>query len=189
MDIDGSRFSQHFLMTEWEQVVDAWQLGSWDAYRDVARLGRKTRLQEKQRAALWSIFERVRSGLKSRGLITYSELFIQLASKLASNAHSPFEFAVIDEAQDVGVGQLRFLAALRVKRPNGIFFWRSGAADFPTAILMEITRRRRSRPVVHAADQLPDLPSDPKSGRSSARPRTVGCGRHNGETSWHGFDV
>ena len=33
----------HFLVTEWEQVVDAWQLEDWEAYRDVARLGRKTR--------------------------------------------------------------------------------------------------------------------------------------------------
>ena len=33
-------------MTEWEQVVDAWQLESWESYRDVVRLGRKTRLQE-----------------------------------------------------------------------------------------------------------------------------------------------
>ena len=37
---DG-RFSGRFLLDEWEQVVDAWQLGSWDEYREVARLGRK----------------------------------------------------------------------------------------------------------------------------------------------------
>ena len=46
--------------------MDAWQLESWEAYRDVVRLGRKTRLPEAQRAVLWSIFERVRAGLKAR---------------------------------------------------------------------------------------------------------------------------
>jgi hypothetical protein len=51
-------------------VVDAWQLGGWQAYRDVVRLGRKTRLPEAQRKVLWSIFERVRQGLGGRGLIT-----------------------------------------------------------------------------------------------------------------------
>ena len=61
--VDGHRFGQHFLATEWEQVVDAWQLESWEAYRDVARLGRKTRLPEAQRKVLWSIFERVRDGI------------------------------------------------------------------------------------------------------------------------------
>ncbi|MGH8509971.1 MAG: UvrD-helicase domain-containing protein, partial [Gammaproteobacteria bacterium] len=46
------RFSLNFLLTEWEELVDAWQLESWEAYRDVKRLGRKTRLAEPQRAAL-----------------------------------------------------------------------------------------------------------------------------------------
>jgi hypothetical protein len=45
----GGRFSLHFLMTEWEQVVDGWQLDTWEAYRDLSRLGRKTRLKEPQR--------------------------------------------------------------------------------------------------------------------------------------------
>ena len=62
--IGGHKFSAHFLLTEWEQVVDAWQLLSWEAYRDVVRLGRKTRLPEAQRKVLWSVFEQVRLGLK-----------------------------------------------------------------------------------------------------------------------------
>ena len=60
--VAGHKFSAQFLLTEWEQLVDAWQLESWEAYRDVARLGRKTRLPEAQRAVLWSIFERVIAG-------------------------------------------------------------------------------------------------------------------------------
>ena len=71
-EIGGHKFSQHFLWTEWSEVVDAWQLDTWEAYRDVRRLGRKTRLPEPQRAVLWSIFERVRSRLKADDLITYA---------------------------------------------------------------------------------------------------------------------
>ena len=33
--VPGHKFSQRFLVTEWDQVVDAWQLESWEAYRDV----------------------------------------------------------------------------------------------------------------------------------------------------------
>ncbi len=109
--VEGNKFSTHFLRMEWEQVVDAWQLETWEGYRDVARLGRKTRLTEKQRQMLWSIFERGRSGLKARAQITQSDLFSRLASKLHGNVHPPFEFAVVDEAQDISVAQLRFLAA------------------------------------------------------------------------------
>ena len=31
--VSGHKFGQHFLLTEWEQVVDAWQLTDWEAYR------------------------------------------------------------------------------------------------------------------------------------------------------------
>lgn len=121
-EVDEHRFSLLFLMTEWEQVVDAWQLHNWEAYRDVLRLGRKTRLPESRRLVLWSIFERVRSRTRSRGLITYSEMFSQLASQFQEGRRSPFDFVVVDEAQDISVSQLRFLAALATGRPNGLFF-------------------------------------------------------------------
>ena len=119
---EGHKYSARFLLTEWEQVVDAWQLESWEAYRDVARLGRRTRLKEAQRVLLWSIFERLRAGLRARGLVTYAEVFSRVAAKLRESTHAPFEFAAVDEAQDVGVAQLRFLAALGGARPNGLFF-------------------------------------------------------------------
>jgi superfamily I DNA/RNA helicase len=120
--VEGHKFSPRFLLTEWEQVVDAWQLESWESYRDVVRLGRKTRLKEAQRVVLWSIFERVRSALKARGLVTWPEMFTRVALKLRESARSPFEFTVVDEAQDASVPQLRFLAALGVGRPNSLFF-------------------------------------------------------------------
>jgi hypothetical protein len=120
--VPESKFSLHFLMTEWEQVVDAWQMQSWESYRDVVRLGRKTRLKEPQRAILWAIFERVRTALTSRGLATYPDVFSRAAAKLQDNKNPPFDFAVVDEAQDVSVAQLRFLSALGGKRANGLFF-------------------------------------------------------------------
>ena len=66
---EGHYFTPQFLLTEWEHVVDAWQLGTWEAYRDVARLGRRTRLPESRRVVLWGIFERVQAALKSKGLL------------------------------------------------------------------------------------------------------------------------
>jgi mRNA-degrading endonuclease RelE of RelBE toxin-antitoxin system len=116
------RFSLRFLLTEWEQVVDAWQLTAWDDYKDVARLGRKTRLSEQQRATLWSIFERVRAELTRGDLLTESEMFTRLAAHMSESKRIPYDYAVIDEAQDVSVAQLRFLAALGGSRPNSLFF-------------------------------------------------------------------
>ncbi|MEX2673451.1 MAG: UvrD-helicase domain-containing protein [Phycisphaeraceae bacterium] len=119
---DASKFPEQFLWAEWRDVVDAWQLETWEAYRDVPRLGRKKRLGEKQRLVLWQVFEQVRQRLESDGLVTMAAAFAQVASRLADGADRPFDFAVIDEAQDVGVAQLRFLASLAASRPDGIFF-------------------------------------------------------------------
>ena len=120
--IVGHKFSLHFLLTEWDQIVDAWQLDSWESYRDVARLGRKTRLSEPQRKMLWSIFEKVLAGLKQRKVITLSNLFTTLAITIAKSKKPPFDFVVVDEAQDIGICHLRFFASLGKDRRNALFF-------------------------------------------------------------------
>jgi superfamily I DNA/RNA helicase/mRNA-degrading endonuclease RelE of RelBE toxin-antitoxin system len=111
-----------FLLSEWTEVVDAWQLDSWEAYRDVARLGRKTRLPEKQRQALWSVFEQVRASLKERKLFTPAELYGRLAARFGRGEKPPYDFVVVDEAQDVSVAQLRFVASLGSSRSDAVFF-------------------------------------------------------------------
>jgi len=120
--VPSHKFTLAFLYAEWEQVVDAWQVTDWAGYRDVARLGRKTRLPEPQRLLLWSIFEHAQTALSEQGLITWSGLFTKLAATLKDLDTKPFEFAVVDEAQDLTVANLRFLSALGSERPNGLFF-------------------------------------------------------------------
>jgi superfamily I DNA/RNA helicase len=116
------RFSTAFLRAEWDNVVDAWQLSTWDAYRNVQRLGRRTRLPEAQRAVLWKIFAAVRESLRARGLTTESAIFHALAEQQTRTPANAFDFAVIDEAQDVSIAQLRFLAAHAGARPDALFF-------------------------------------------------------------------
>jgi superfamily I DNA/RNA helicase len=120
--VEGHQFALHFLVTEWEQVVDAWQLDGWEAYRDVARLGRKTRIPEPRRKVLWSIFERVRAGLKARKLITYAEVFSSLTAAISKTKKPVFDFAVVDEAQDLTIAHVRFFGALGGGGRNALFF-------------------------------------------------------------------
>jgi superfamily I DNA/RNA helicase/mRNA-degrading endonuclease RelE of RelBE toxin-antitoxin system len=121
-EVEADRFTPHFLWTEWANVVDAWQLTTWEAYRDVRRLGRKTRLAETHREVLWSIFERVRAGLAERELTTEASVFGRLAEQVAGAKQPAFDFVVVDEAQDIGVAELRFLAALGGGRADSLFF-------------------------------------------------------------------
>jgi mRNA-degrading endonuclease RelE of RelBE toxin-antitoxin system len=116
------KFSLSFLLAEWQELVDAWQLQTWESYRDIKRLGRKTRLQESQRARLWEVLDGVRGRLRFQGFVTHAEIFTRLVAQLESRKRPPFEFIVVDEAQDLSVAQLKFLAALGGKRSNGLFF-------------------------------------------------------------------
>lgn len=118
----GHGYGIGFLRAEWRDVVDGWQLQSWEAYRDTQRLGRRTRLPESRRKVLWTIFDDVRTALQKRGWVTQAGMFGRLAAEIAQRRHPPYAFAVVDEAQDIGVAELKFLAALGGNRPNALFF-------------------------------------------------------------------
>ena len=181
------KFSLHFLFTEWSRVVDAWQLASWEEYRDVPRLGRKTRLSERQRAVLWSIFSNVSDALDERGLLTEPRLFGRLERRIAKLTHPPFEFCVVDEAQDIGVAELRFLAALGGARPDGLFFagdlgqrifqtpfsWRALGVDIRGRSQTLKVNYRTSHQIRRQADRL--LPSETSDvdGNTDRRSGTV----------------
>lgn len=125
------KFSPQFLWMEWQTVVDAWQLDSWESYRDVKRLGRKTRLAETQRLLLWDLFERMRRALHERGLITEPAMFHRLAAKLATLPRPTFDYVIVDEAQDVSAGELRFLSALSGGAPGNEPAATAPAGDHP----------------------------------------------------------
>ncbi len=116
------KFGEAFLWNEWNEVVDPWQLTTWDAYREVPRLGRKTRLGSKQRELLWQVFEAVQRWLKAEGVLTWAGALDRVTNDLTTTGDYPYTFAVVDEAQDMGVAELRFFAAIGGQRPDSLFF-------------------------------------------------------------------
>jgi superfamily I DNA/RNA helicase len=54
--------------------------------------------------------------------VTWADLFGRITEHNVAGGKPPFDFAVVDEAQDVGVAELRFLAAFGSGRPDGLFF-------------------------------------------------------------------
>jgi superfamily I DNA/RNA helicase len=71
---------------------------------------------------LWSIFEATRAALRDRKLVTWADIFGSLTEASESGWKPPFEFAVVDECQDLDVAQARFLAAVAGSRKDGLFF-------------------------------------------------------------------
>lgn len=194
--VAGHKFSLHFLVTEWDQIVDAWQLASWDEYRDVTRLGRKTRLPEPQRVVLWSIFEHVRHALAAQELMTHAGMFTGLANTLKNSKHPPFDFAVVDEAQDLSVAHLRFLAALGANRPDALFFagdlgqrifqqpfsWKSLGVDIRGRSRTLRINYRTSHQIRQQADRLLGDQAVDVDGNSEIRSDTVSV--FNGPAPW-----
>ena len=121
-ELGEERFSRRFLLAEWQTVVDAWQLRSWGAYRDISRLGRRTRVGGKQREALWAVFERARAHLHDRKVMTWADILGRVTDHVAARNEKPFTHVVADEAQDLSVPQLRMLAALVASDPDALFF-------------------------------------------------------------------
>ena len=117
-----AEFTSRFLVSEWTNVVDAWRIDSLDAYAQVPRLGRKNRMGSKQRERVWPIFVRARELLESRGLDSWPGIFAKVTAHYAERDHKPFSHIIVDEAQDLGVPELRMLAAIAEKKPDALFF-------------------------------------------------------------------
>ncbi len=180
-------FALRFLLSEWEQVVDAWQLDSWEAYRDVPRLGRRTRLKESQRQQLWEIFARVQTELKEKDQITYAALLTRLAGHFHNNPHPPYNAIVLDEAQDVSIPQLKLLAALSGNRPNSLFLagdmgqrifqqpfsWKALGVDVRGRSKTLRINYRTSHQIRMQADKLLDPQISDVDGISEARNGTI----------------
>jgi hypothetical protein len=180
-------FSQQFLVAEWQQIVDAWQLESWEGYRDVPRLGRKRRLTEPQRLALWSIFQHVKAGLAARDLVTQAAMFTRLAAAMSALQHPPFDFVIVDEAQDLSVSQLRFLSAIGAFRPDALFFagdqgqrifqppvsWKAMGIDVRGRCRTLRVNYRTSHQIRRQADQLLDSQVADADGNIEERSDTV----------------
>jgi len=109
-------------MSEWENVIDPWRIDSEAAYADVPRMGRKNRLGAKQREGLWTVFSRVRDLLRQQALFTRASLFDAVTTAYVARTDKPFSHIVVDEAQDLGVAELRFLAAIAPSQPDALFF-------------------------------------------------------------------
>lgn len=103
-------------------MVDAWQIKSAGAYADVPRLGRKNRMGKKQRDRLWPVFARAIQDLELRGFVTEAGVFQAMTHHYAGKAEKPFDHIVVDEAQDLGVPELRFLVSIAPSEPDALFF-------------------------------------------------------------------
>jgi mRNA-degrading endonuclease RelE of RelBE toxin-antitoxin system len=180
-------FSQRFLVAEWTGVIDAWRVADAEAYAGVPRLGRKNRLGSRQRDALWPIFAGARSRLDAQGCLTWPAVFHALADHYLAKADKPFSHVVVDEAQDLGVPELRMLTAVVPQGADRLFFagdlgqrifqqpfsWKALGADVRGRSTTLKVNYRTSHQIRQSADRLlPTMVRD-VDGREEERKGTI----------------
>ncbi len=165
-DLKG--FSPRFLMAEWQGVVDAWRVADAEAYAAVPRLGRRNRLGSRQREALWPVFAEARRLLEGQGLFTWSAAFHSLADHYGQRSAKPFTHVVVDEAQDLGVPELRLMCAIALEGQDRLYFagdlgqrifqqpfsWKALGADVRGRSATLKVNYRTSHQIREAADRL-----------------------------------
>lgn len=117
----GGDLTPQFLLEEWQELVDAWGVTDPESYATLPRIGRRTRLGPKQREAAWAVFDHIRTRMAERGLVTRAMIYDRLTGWLQDGGTIAFEHVVVDEAQDITVAQVRFLAAVGNGRDDALF--------------------------------------------------------------------
>ena len=168
----AGKFSRRFLLTRvgaGRRCLAARQLGGVPRRRpprpqDAAAGGAA-------RGAVVDLRARAAEACRRAGLVTRAAAVHAPGRRtLPTSARSPpFDFAVVDEAQDLSVAAAALPRRARrrtAERP--VLRRRPRPAHLPAAVLVEGARRRRPRPLAHAARQLPDVAPDPQR-------RPTGC--------------
>ena len=117
----GGELSPQFLLEEWTELVDAWCVTDAESYATIPRIGRRTRLGPRQREAAWAVFDDVRQRLAQRGLVTSAMIYGRLTEWLRDGGALPLDHVVVDEAQDLTVAQVRFLAEAAGGKADALF--------------------------------------------------------------------
>ncbi len=164
------KFSLHFLLTEWDQVVDAWQLDSWEAYRDVnGSAARPACLRSPSGHCYGPCSRRRRRAGAAGKLLTHAGLFTRLAQTLSRSKRTPFEFTWSWTRPRTSAWRTcafwRRWGSIGPARQHPVFRGGLGAAHLSAAVLVEVAGRGHSRSVAHAAHQLPHVAPDPPAGR------------------------
>lgn len=111
-----------FYKEEWERIILPHRILGRDEYLKIPRTGRGVALSRKQRAALWPVFDEMRSQMQQLGLRTYQDASLDALEIIrTSETRLPYRSVVVDEAQDMGPEALSLIRHLAVEDEDDLF--------------------------------------------------------------------
>jgi superfamily I DNA/RNA helicase len=119
---EESGFDADFLLSEWDNVIQAHGVESLADYLKVSRVGRSHRLSREERVKVWPVFQEYRSLLSERGLSEPADAFRTAARLIvAGGTELPYRAIIVDEAQDFGNEAFRLLRTIVSPGDNDLF--------------------------------------------------------------------
>ena len=116
-----SDFPLTFIVAEWDAVVQAQGLRTWQEYRKAKRTGRGRPLSVSDRKRLWQAFTAVHQQLERNHEYDWPGVCRKATALLeAESVAVAFDAVIVDEVQDLGRAELLFVAALGRRAPENL---------------------------------------------------------------------
>jgi len=113
-------FETEFVKAEWDFVIRPHGIRTWDEYLTVSRAGRGSALSAQQRKQVWSAVDRVLRSMDETSHFDYPGICILARDAVTAGSERAFDAVIVDEIQDLGAQELRFLAALAGDGPDSM---------------------------------------------------------------------
>jgi len=117
-----ARLSDHYLLDEFEWIIDGRGLASREEYREAPRPGRGHVLRGGVRDAVWELYQGFVQEVRRRGYERFAALRLEALQRVQSGEYSDrYDFVVVDEAQDLNPVTLSLMAEMS-RAAAGLFF-------------------------------------------------------------------
>lgn len=111
-----------FYRTEWEQVIQAQDISTAEAYMRAPRLGRGTKISRETRKRIWPVFQEYRAELNAQGKKEFIDLLRDARGLIEhKRIAASYRAVVVDESQDMSAEAWRLLRAIVPAGPNDMF--------------------------------------------------------------------
>lgn len=113
----------HFYMEEYEKVILANEIDSFDDYQQVKRVGRGTALNRNQKQDVWKVIDNYINLLKASNAMDIGTASMVLRKKIVEKgSEALYRSIIIDEGQDFGEASYKLIRAVAgPERDNDIF--------------------------------------------------------------------
>ncbi|WP_135229999.1 UvrD-helicase domain-containing protein [Deinococcus fonticola] len=116
-----ARYSASYLLAELFDVIEVAGLTTEAEYLASPRHGRKSPISSANRKLIWGLYEALEAKIRQKNLVTWAGLRQRTLHALEEGKlHPPYDYLIVDEAQDLSPITIRMLASM-VKTPGGLY--------------------------------------------------------------------